>query len=171
MKDDEFVIFDFSYIDEHLSMIQNKTIEITKLSIFNGFINKIFIMKRMDDNTFKYYHFKFNNIEVEIDYDELIKDIMVFYQTSYGKITLIYRIFTNSINKHTNGKFRELWGDILFVDPYKLKMESKNINAETLSNIVISLNLNEDEVKIFGSIEEYIFKDNNNNIILGLDLV
>jgi hypothetical protein len=170
MEKDDFVEFDFSYIDQHLDMIKSKIINRAKLSIFNGFVNKIYFIEKTD-NEFKYYHTPFDDNLVEILYEDIVKEIMMFYQTSMGRITLIYRIFTNSFNSKTNGEFRELWGDVLYIDAYTLKFTSENIDANNLSNIVLDLELTEEEVEVFGRVEEYVFKDNNDNIIMGIDLL
>jgi hypothetical protein len=170
MEKDDFVEFDFSYIDQHLDMIKSKIINRAKISIFNGFVNKIYTIQK-NDNEFKYFHSPFDDTLVEILYEDIIKEIILFYQTSIGKITIIYRIFTNSFNSKTNGEFRELWGDVLYIDAYTFKFTSKNIYATNLSNIVLDLELTEEEIEVFGRVEEYVFKDNNDNIIMGIDLL
>lgn len=169
MKND-YVDFDFSYIDEYIDMIKSKIINKGKISVFNGFINKIYIVEKKD-NDYIFYHNIFDDYPVKIEYEEFIEEIMMFYKSSVGRITIIYRIFTNSYNPKTNGEFRELWGDILYIHADTLKFTSENIDAENLSNIVSGLELTEEEIKLFGRIEEYVFKDNQNNVILGIDLI
>lgn len=167
---DNLMIFDFSYLDVHFDMIKNKIKTFGKVSIFNGFVNKIYKIEKFE-NEYIYYHTPFDDMYVKIDYNDLIEEFMHMYNTSAGKITVIYRIFTNSINSKTNGEFRELWGDVLFIDPNTLKLKSINISAENLSNIVLGIELDDEEKEIFGRVEEYVFKDNDNNVILGLDLI
>jgi hypothetical protein len=74
-------------------------------------------------------------------------------------------------NKNTNGEFRELWGDILYISADDYRLTHQNIKAEYLSTIVINLDLSDEEVRIFGKPEEYIFKDESDNLIMGFDLV
>lgn len=163
----EFIEFDFSYVDKHIDMIIKKTINKTKLSLFNGFINKIYIIEKKDDNIFFYQ--SINNNLIKIDYEKLIEEIMMIYKSSMGKITFLYRIFTDSINTKTNNCFRELWGDMLYIDPKTYKFKSENIDANNLANIVKNIKFSENEEKIFGKLEEYVFRDNNENIIMGYD--
>jgi hypothetical protein len=60
---------------------------------------------------------------------------------------------------------------MLYIDPFTFKLNSDNIKAEQLSTIVVNLQLTEEEIKVFGKPEDYIFKDEYDNIIMGLDLV
>jgi len=168
--EEQYIEFDFSYIDVHLSMITTKIINKAKLSIFNGYINKIYLIEK-ENNNYRYYFNVFDDSKIEIGYEELVEEIMTFYKSSNGRITLIYRIFTNSINSKTNGEFRELWGDMLYISSETLKFTSENINANQLSIIVFNLDLSEEEQETFGRIEEYVFKDDNDNIIMGIDLL
>jgi hypothetical protein len=166
----KYIEYDFTYLDEHIDMIKSKILKKGKISIFNGFINKIYLIEK-DGDIFKFYYNIFDEVIKEIDYEEFIEEIMTFYTSSMGKITIIYRIFTNSFNPKTNGEFRELWGDILYIHADTFKFTAENINAENLSNIVSGLELTEEEIELFGRIEEYVFKDNQNNVILGIDLI
>jgi hypothetical protein len=171
MENKDYIEFDFSYIDKYIDNIKSKIRTKCKLSVYNGFINKIYLIEKNENNTYKYSYGEYDDYIVEIDYEELIEEIMTFYKSSDGKITMIYRIFTNSINSKTNGEFRELWGDVLFVSLETLEFTSKNIDAENLSNIVLNLHLTEQEEKLFGKVEEYVFKDNNDTTIMGIDLI
>lgn len=171
MKNRKNVVkYEFTYLYKHLDMIKSKTKNKCKLSIYNGFINKIYYIERDENDTIVYYNF-IDDILEEITIEDLIKEIINLYLFSLGKITIIYRIFTNKFNFKTNGEFRELWGDVLYIDVDTLKLTSENINADNLSNIVSGLELTEEEIKEFGRIEEYVFKDDNDNTILGLDLI
>lgn len=171
MEENNYVDLDFSYIDEHMEMIQSKIINYAKVSIYNGLFNKIYLIEKINENEYKYSYNISDDFNMNITYENLIEEIMTFYKSSTGKITIIYRIFTKSINSKTNGEFRELWGDILYINPNTLKLTYENIDANNLSNIVTSLSFTEEEEKVFGKIEEYVFKDNKNNTILGLDLL
>lgn len=170
MDNKDYIEFDFSYIDEHLNMIKSKIIKKGSISIFNGFLNKIYIIEKDDDN-FKFFHSPFGDKLIEINYESLIEEIMMFYKTSMGKLTLIYRVFTETFNPKTNAEFRELWGDVLYVSLDTLKFTSVNISAENLSNIVMGLNLSEEDSESFGKPEDYIFKDNEGNLIMGVYLI
>ena len=170
MKNNDYIEFDFSYIDEHFDIIKRKIINKAKISVYNGFINKIYLIEKVN-NKFNYYYNIFDNNPISIEYEDFIKEIMTFYKSSMGRITIMYRIFTNSFNPKTNGEFRELWGDILYIDINTLKFTAENIDAENLANIVYGLELTEEEIEQFGRVEEYIFKDNKDNIILGIDLL
>ena len=161
---------DFRYLDEHIDMIKSKIITYGTLSVFNGIKNRIYIItKNGDDFTYEY---TINHIEkIPITYNDIIADIMFMYKNSIGKITLIYRLYMDGYNPRTRSQFRELWGDILYVDIETYKLTSKNINADFLSNVVFNLDLSEDELKFFGRPEDYIFKDTHDNIIMGYDLI
>jgi hypothetical protein len=169
MKEEE-VVFDFGYIDEYLDKILSKIKTHGTISIFNGFENKVIFIEK-DEEDFRYYYMISNNDKIEIDYEDIIEDFLNMFKTSIGKMTLIYRIYVGMYNSNTSGEFRELWGDILYIDVDTFKLNSENIKAEQLSTIVVNLQLTEEEIKVFGKPEDYIFKDEYNNIIMGLDLV
>jgi hypothetical protein len=169
MEEDE-VILNFGYIDIYLEMIKSKIKTHGTISMFNGFDNKVILIEK-EGEEYYYYYILLNNENIEIDYEDIVSDFMLMFKNSIGKITLIYRIYVGMYNKNTSGEFRELWGDILFIDADTLKLTHENIKAEQLSTIVINLDLTEQEVKVFGRPEDYIFKDEDDNIIMGLDLV
>jgi len=169
MKEEE-VVFDFGYIDEYLDKILSKIKTHGTISIFNGFENKVIFIEK-DEEDFRYYYMISNNDKIEIDYEDIIEDFLNMFKTSIGKMTLIYRIYVGMYNSNTSGEFRELWGDILYIDVDTFKLNSENIKAEQLSTIVVNLQLTEEEIKVFGKPEDYIFKDEYDNIIMGLDLV
>jgi hypothetical protein len=160
---------DFTYIDKHLDMIKSKIKTYGTISIFNGFYNIIFIIKK--DNDDYIYETLYKNNNIVVTYNEIVETIMLLYKGSVGKITLIYRIFTSMHNKNTKGEFRELWGDILYIDADTFKLKAENIDAKYLSSIVVDLKLTDEEIELFGRPEDYVFKDDNDNIIMGIDLL
>lgn len=173
MEEQDDIILNFDYIDKYIDMIKSKIITITTISIFNGAENNIFLIrKNKDDNSFS-YEFLSKIVEPEeIEYEDVVDNIIRLYnQSTIGKVTIIYRIYTERYNSNTSGEFRELWGDMLYIDMKTLSLTSDNITAELLSTITLGLDLTEDEVKAFGRPEEYVFKDNYDSAIMGIDLL
>jgi len=168
---EEEITIDFSYIDTYLELILSKIITHGTITMFNGFENKVIFLEKDEKYDFIYYSLTEKNEKIEIYYEEIIQDFMEMYKNSIGKMTIIYRVYVGKYNPNTEGEFRELWGDILFIDADTLKLTKMNIKAEQLGNILVNLKLSEDEVKVFGRPEEYVFKDEDDNIILGLDLI
>jgi hypothetical protein len=168
---EEEITIDFSYIDNYLEMILSKIITHGTITMFNGYENKVIFLEKDEKYDFIYYYLTEENEKIEIYYEEIIQDFMEMFKTSIGKMTIIYRVYVGKYNPNTEGEFRELWGDILFIDADTLKLTKMNIKAEQLGTILVNLKLSEDEVKVFGKPEEYVFKDEQENIILGLDLI
>lgn len=166
----EEITLDFSYIDDHLYMIENKIKKIGTISMFNGLENRVFFIKREIDEI-NYYYIDSLNGEIKMEYEEVVSDFMRMFKNSMGKMTVIYRVYMNMYNKNTGGEFRELWGDILYINGETYKLCSENIKAEYLSKITMSLNLTDEEIQVFGKPEDYIFKDDIGDIIMGIDLV
>lgn len=159
---------DFRYLDKHIDMIKSKIKTYATISVFNGYTNRIYIITKIDNN-FR-YEYVVNEEKVAITYEDIIADVMLLYKSSVGKITMIYRLFMDIFNSKTNGEFRELWGDMLYIDIDTFKLTPLNIGAENLSNIVVNLKLSDKEIELFGRVEDYVFKDNENNTIMGIDL-
>lgn len=159
---------DFRYLDKHIDMIKSKIKTYATISVFNGYTNRIYVITKIDDNFI--YEYIVNEEKVAITYEDIIADVMLLYKNSVGKITMIYRLFMDVFNSKTNGEFRELWGDMLYIDIDTFKLTPLNIGAENLSNIVVNLKLTDKEIELFGRVEDYVFKDNDNNTIMGIDL-
>lgn len=159
---------DFRYLDKHIDMIKSKIKTYATISVFNGYTNRIYVITKIDNN-FR-YEYVVNEEKVAITYEDIIADVMLLYNSSIGKITMIYRLFMDVFNSKTNGEFRELWGDMLYIDIDTFKLTPLNIGAENLSNIVVNLKLSDKEIELFGRVEDYVFKDNENNTIMGIDL-
>lgn len=159
---------DFRYLDKHIDMIKSKIKTYATISVFNGYTNRIYVITKIDNN-FR-YEYVVNEEKVAITYEDIIADVMLLYNSSIGKITMIYRLFMDIFNSKTNGEFRELWGDMLYIDIDTFKLTPLNIGAENLSNIVVNLKLSDKEIELFGRVEDYVFKDNENNTIMGIDL-
>lgn len=159
---------DFRYLDKHIDIIKSKIKTYATISVFNGYTNRIYVITKIDDN-FR-YEYIVNEEKVAITYEDIIADVMLLYKSSVGKITMIYRLFMDIFNSKTNGEFRELWGDMLYIDIDTFKLTPLNIGAENLSNIVVNLKLSDKEIELFGRVEDYVFKDNENNTIMGIDL-
>lgn len=168
---EEEVNLDFGYIDEYLEMVLSKIKTTGTISMFNGYENKVIFLEKDEDGYITYHYITIENESIEIDYEDIVSDFMSMFRTSVGKMTLIYRVYLGKYNPNTTGEFRELWGDILYIDADTLKLTKINIKAEQLGTILINIELTEEEVKVFGRPEEYIFKDEFDNVIMGLDLV
>ena len=168
---EEEVNLDFGYIDEYLEMVLSKIKTTGTISMFNGYENKVIFIKKDEDDYITYHYITLENETIEIDYEDIVESFMSMFRTSVGKMTLIYRVYLGMYNSNTTGEFRELWGDILYIDADTLKLTKMNIKAEQLGTILINIELTEEEAKVFGKPEEYIFKDELDNVIMGLDLV
>jgi hypothetical protein len=168
---EEEVNLNFEYIDEYLEMILSKIKTTGTLTMFNGYENKIIFLEKDEDGYIRYNYITIENETIEIEYEDIVSDFMEMFRTSVGKMTLIYRVYLGMYNSNTTGEFRELWGDILYIDADTLRLTKMNIKAEQLGTILINIKLTEDEIKVFGRPEEYIFKDEFDNVIMGLDLV
>lgn len=168
---EEEVTLDFGYIDDYLDMILSKIITHGTISMFNGYQNKVIFIEKDEEEGFIYYYLTEKLEKLDIYYEEIVEDFMNMFKSSEGKMTLIYRVYVGKYNPNTEGEFRELWGDILFIDGETLKLTKMNIKAEQLGTILVNLDITEEEVKVFGKPEEYIFKDEEENVILGLDLI
>jgi len=165
------VIIDFSYIDKYFDMIMSKIKTTGTITMFNGIENLVFFLEKKEDKIQIYYYDVVENENIYIEYNDLVGEFMELFKNSMGTINIMYRVYVGQYNKNTDGEFRELWGDILFIDQDDFSLKSHNISSDKLSNAMININLTEEEIKYFGKPEEYVFMDDNGDIIMGLDLI
>lgn len=168
----EEITIDFSYIDEYLNTIINKIKTNGTISMYNGYENILFFIDKTDNNEtiIKYFDIIAKE-DIIISYEDLVAEFMDLFKSSIGSVNVMYRVYVGQYNKNTEGEFRELWGDVLYVDPTNFKLKKQNIDSSHLGNVLIGIELTEEEIKYFGKPEDYIFMDENGEVIMGLDLI
>lgn len=175
----EEITIDFAYIDEYLNNIFNKIKTTGTITMYNGYDNVVYFLEKNNEESDlrinQYRSIEINgNIRIKfehITHEELVFDFIEMFKSSIGTVNIMYRVYVGQYNGNTNGEFRELWGDILYVDSESYKLTKQNIPSDKIANVLINLELTEEEVKHFGKPEEYIFMDEEGEVIMGLDLI